>query len=99
MRGAESCTQRLWQRPRHSADPENEEIELISAVKYRRERRFGDVCRPRDRPGPDAVRQAQDRPTMRHIGKAEAPGPMGLDQCLARRWGSSTLSTGPRALR
>src|ERR1043166_7803571 len=45
-----------------------------------REVLLADFARPRDRPGPDARRQAQDRAAMRHVAEAEAALAVGVDR-------------------
>ena len=56
-----------------------------AAVEHRRQaspRQFGDA---RHRPGPDAVRQAQQRAAMRHAGEAEAAIAIGVDRRRSRQ--------------
>ncbi len=84
LRRAETRAQRLGRDPGLAACAENKEIQFAGSGKNLRQRRCRHRGNCRDRPCPDAVRQAKQRAAMRHAGETEAALFMRIDRRLAR---------------
>ena len=82
--------QRLAKRRRRQPDVgAGADDQRIDAVRPRRTRASSDSLSIssglRDRPGPDRIRQAQQRAAMRHVGEGEAALAVGLDRRRSRK--------------
>src|SRR6202035_2285294 len=82
---AQRLTKRLRWQPDIGAGADNQRIDALGRGEYTGQRGLIDFLRFDDRPGPDRIRQAQQRAAMRHLGESKAALAVGLDRRRSRK--------------